>query len=83
MHPFPRIRRIVAENLYVKLVEQPTACDNNPALDLLLSNPWDSMDVVTATKLATEVATSLDVAQLLLDPPIQEKSTILPSRLTN
>lgn len=67
MHPFPRVRRIAAENLYVKLVEQPTMVENHPALELLLSNPWDSTDEATAVKMAAEVASSLEVAQLV-DP---------------
>jgi hypothetical protein len=73
MHPFPRVRRIAAENLYVKLVEQPAMSAGHPALDLLLSNPWDSTDTVTATKMAVEVASSLEVAQLV--DPIQEEVT--------
>ena len=67
MHPFPRVRRIVAESFYVKLVEQTSADDNLPALQLLLDSPWDSTDVLEATKMAMEVAFSLEIAELV-DP---------------
>jgi hypothetical protein len=70
MHPFPRVRRIAAENLYVKLVEQPATTGSHPALDLLLNSPWDSTDTVVATKMAMDVASSLEVAQLV--DPIQK-----------
>lgn len=41
MHPFPRVRRITAENLYVKLVEKSYMDDDHPGLGLLLTRPWD------------------------------------------
>jgi len=62
MHPFPRVRRITAENLYVRLLETPDLDGKNPALDLLLTNPWDSdQSPKNIHKMASEVASTLGV----------------------
>ena len=62
MHPFPRVRRIAAENLYVRLLESPDLDGDNPALELLLTNPWDSdQSPFNVKKMASEVASALGV----------------------
>ena len=67
MHPFPRVRRITAENLYVRLLENPDMDSEHPVLTLLLSNPWDADETDTKVKeMATDVATSLGVESLML-----------------
>ena len=66
LHPFPRVRRIAAENLYIRLLENPDLEDSHPALALLLSNPWDGDESDAAVKaMAAEVATELGVASLI------------------
>lgn len=66
MHPFPRVRRITAENLYVRLLESLEG--ESPALDLLLTNPWDSdQSQIDVNKMALEVARALGVE--LPQPP--------------
>lgn len=64
MHPFPRVRRITAENFYVKLGELEDYGESHPAIDLLLTSPWDGTES-DVKKMATDVASSLDVLQLV------------------
>ncbi|CAJ1936513.1 unnamed protein product [Cylindrotheca closterium] len=64
-HPFPRVRRIAAENLYVRLLESPDLDGDNPALELLLTNPWDSdQSPLNVKKMASELASALGVELL-------------------
>jgi hypothetical protein len=66
MHRFPRVRRIAAENLYVRLLEKPDLDSENPALNLLLTNPWDGDEPEMKVKeMAMEVAIALDVQSLV------------------
>lgn len=65
-HRFPRIRRYTAENLYVRFIETPELLgisdDNHPALDLLLSCPWDSdLDHERADAMAEKVARAVGI----------------------
>ena len=70
MHPFPRIRRITAELLYIKLVEQAGMEDGHPVLELLLDSPWDADNSeADATTFALQVARLLKVGHLLELPP--------------
>lgn len=68
-HPFPRVRRIAAENLYVRLLENPSFDEKHPALNLLLSNPWDgdeSQDRVQ--KMVEEVVDALGIDPVSAPP---------------
>lgn len=59
-HPFPRIRRVTAENLYVKLLETPEMEDGHPALRLLLSTTWDGdVDTLALKAKAEDVGLAL------------------------
>ena len=67
-HPFPRIRRIAAENLYVRLLEDPEVDEIHPVLTLLLNNPWDGDESqAKVMEMAVAVATALDVGLLMDD----------------
>jgi hypothetical protein len=67
MHPFPRVRRIAAENLYVRLLENPDLDEKHPALALLLINPWDGdASEARVKEMAKEVAEALEVGSLLV-----------------
>jgi len=71
MHPFPRVRRITAENFYVKLGEQAELNEDHPALKLLLTSPWDGPDSeMDVTQMAMKVASALDVMKLLQETQI-------------
>jgi hypothetical protein len=73
MHSFPRIRRIAAENLYIRLLENPERDPEHPALSLLLSNPWDGDEPEAKVKeMAMEVAQALEVESLMVvaDAPL-------------
>jgi hypothetical protein len=62
MHPFPRIRRIAAENLYIRLLEKTELDSNHPALNLLLVNPWDGDEPEARVKeMGTEIAVALSI----------------------
>ena len=70
MHPYPRIRRLTAEQLYVKLVEQAGVDDGHHVLEILLNSPWDGdSSEAEAASFALQVAASLDVGHLLEEPP--------------
>ena len=67
MHPFPRVRRIAAENFYIRLIEDPERDSNDPALALLLTNPWDGDEPDSKVReMAMEVAKALGVDSLML-----------------
>jgi hypothetical protein len=69
MHPFPRIRRIMAEQFYIKLVEHAGMAYDHQVLDLLLASPWDDVTTEeTTVGLALQVAASLEVAHLMNVP---------------
>lgn len=72
MHSYPRIRRITAEQLYIKLVEQGGMNDRHQvAVDLLLNSPWDGDDsTADISSLALQVASALGVANLMELPQI-------------
>ncbi len=60
-HEFPRVRRFTADNLYVRLLEEPdllrTQVHSEPALELLLEAPWDSdMNRIEANDLSSKFA---------------------------
>ena len=62
MHPFPRVRRLAAENFYVKLLEQPWIQDDHPAISLLLGNAWDGdVSDTEIQRMAADVAEALDI----------------------
>lgn len=64
MHPFPRVRRIAAENFYVKLLEQPWMQDDHPAISLLLGNAWDGdLSDADISRMAADVAVALGVPE--------------------
>ena len=70
-HKYPRVRRHAAENLYVRFIETPELLgisgDNHPALELLLSNPWESdLEQSRAKEMAVEVARSVGLRNSLL-----------------
>ena len=65
MHPFPRVRRIAAENLYIRLLENPETDDEHPALSLLLEHQWDEGAAEKVQNAAREVAEALHVTTLL------------------
>ena len=61
-HPFPRVRRLAAENFYVKLLEQPWVQDDHPAMLLLLGNAWDGdVSDTEIQRMAADVAEALDI----------------------
>ena len=67
MHPFPRVRRIAAENFYIRLIEDPEMDSTDPALALLLTNPWDGDEPEPKVReMAMEVAKALGVDSLML-----------------
>ncbi len=66
MHVYPRVRRIAAENFYIKLIEQPDISDSHPAIELLLTNPWEQdMLEEEAKRMATDIASLLNVPFLM------------------
>jgi hypothetical protein len=66
MHSFPRVRRIAAESLYVKLLEDPVLDAQDPVFGLLLESLWDADQPASKVKeMAMAVATSLNVGPLV------------------
>ena len=64
MHPFPRVRRLAAENFYVNLLEQPWIQDDHPAISLLLGNAWDGdVSEVDIKRMAADVADALEIVE--------------------
>ena len=64
MHPFPRVRRIAAESLYVKLQEDPNFDVQNPVLNLLLNSQWDAdYPPSQIDEMASAVSTALNNAK--------------------
>ena len=63
-HRFPRVRRLTAEHLYIRLLENPDivgdAGDDVAAQDLLLNHPWDGeLDDATVREMGNDVAMKL------------------------
>lgn len=65
IHSYPRIRRITAEQLYTKLVEEQGLGANDEVLDLLLTSPWDGVEAAEDVAIfAQGVASSLKLDSL-------------------
>jgi hypothetical protein len=65
-HEFPRVRRCTADNLYIRLLEEPDLLGSRkhfePALGLLLEAPWDSdMNQMEANNLSSRFAKKIGI----------------------
>jgi len=68
MHSYPRIRRITAEQFYIKLVEQGDLHDGDEILELLLNSPWDTeMPTTEIADRVLQVASLLKVGHLVAE----------------
>jgi hypothetical protein len=79
-HPYPRIRRFTAEQIYIKLVEDDSVVPNSnnidSAMDLLSSVAWDANDVKDVRQTRNHVADLLGVQLSAKDkmPPQQKRN---------
>ena len=80
-HPYPRIRRFTAEQIYIKLVEDdsvvPKTNNIDSVMDLLSSVAWDSDDAKKVREERNHVAELLGIELSIKDKisPQQKRNT--------